>query len=304
VGINDTTPDAMLDAVCAAATDVGVRIEAAAAQSADMQQWAISGGEVHARITDFGEFSNTGKGGIAANTQNELFGINCGDNLSSGHSSVAMGYGAWGGASTGHTTVAIGGNALSTSNGNKLVAVGYNAGTQTGNSTQAVMIGYESGKNSNYTVSNCVYLGYQADTGSAAAAASGVICIGSGAECVDDNTFVAGSSLFPIDDVYFGKGISNATPTAYTINATGGSGTNIAGASINIAAGKSTGSGAGGSVELQTAAAGSTGTAVNALSTRMKIDGEGSITFPGIPTSDPGVTGVLWSDSGTLKLSP
>ena len=133
---------------------------------------------------------------------------------------------------------------------------------------------------------------------------SACVLFGQSASSTTTNQFVAGSQYARIDNVYFGEGVSNATPTAYTINGTGGSGTDIAGADINIAGGIGRGTGVGGSVELKTASAGSSGSTANTLATRMKIDGEGAITFPGIPTSDPGVTGVLWSDSGTLKLSP
>lgn len=133
---------------------------------------------------------------------------------------------------------------------------------------------------------------------------SACVLFGQSASSTTTNQFVAGSQYARIDNVYFGEGVSNATPTAYTINGTGGSGTDIAGADVNIAGGIGTGTGAGGDVVFKTAAAGSTGSTANTLATRMKIDGEGAITFPGIPTSDPGVTGVLWSDSGTLKLSP
>ena len=130
------------------------------------------------------------------------------------------------------------------------------------------------------------------------------ICLGAISASTASYQFVAGSYAARIKDVYFGTGVTYATPDATTIHGTGGDGTDIAGADINIAGGIGKGTGAGGSVELKTAAAGSSGSTANTLATRMKIDGEGAITFPGIPTSDPGVTGVLWSDSGTLKLSP
>jgi hypothetical protein len=44
VGINDTTPDAMLDIVCASATDVGLQVELAAAQSANALDITSNGG--------------------------------------------------------------------------------------------------------------------------------------------------------------------------------------------------------------------------------------------------------------------
>jgi hypothetical protein len=58
-----------------------------------------------------------------------------------------------------------------------------------------------------------------------------------------------------------------------------GSGTNIIGTTICIAGGRSTGSGLGGSVKLQTASAGSSGTSLNALVDRLTLDSTGLFTF-------------------------
>lgn len=80
------------------------------------------------------------------------------------------------------------------------------------------------------------------------------------------NTFIAGSSSAPMDNVFFGKGYTNATPTAYAINGTGGSGSNIAGAGVSIYAGRGTGTGAPGTLSLQFARPGSSGSSLNTLS--------------------------------------
>jgi len=272
----------LLTAVAPAATDVPISVTGAAAQSANLQEWAVSGGEVHARVTDFGEFSNSGPGGIAGNYQNELFGLDAGDALTTGHSNAVMGWGALGAATTGHSNVAIGNSALAALNGNRATAVGYYAGKTSGGATQSVMLGAYTGGASNYATTDCVFIGYQADTAGLGATSSGIICIGSQSECDVDNTFVAGSSTFPANNVYFGKGLDNATPTAYTVNGTGGSGTDIAGADINIAGGIGTGTGVGGDVVIQYAAAGSTGTAANTLAAALTVDGgTGNATFGG-----------------------
>jgi hypothetical protein len=60
-----------------------------------------------------------------------------------------------------------------------------------------------------------------------------------------------------------------------------GTGTNINGANLTIAAGRNTGTGTGGSLLFQTAPAGSTGTAAGTLTTRMTIDSTGLVTVPG-----------------------
>jgi hypothetical protein len=63
---------------------------------------------------------------------------------------------------------------------------------------------------------------------------------------------------------YIGNGDAVASPNTGIISATGGSGTNIAGAEFRIRGGASTGSGAGGAITFYTAAAGASGTTVRA----------------------------------------
>lgn len=80
---------------------------------------------------------------------------------------------------------------------------------------------------------------------------------------------------------YFGNGVTNATPSAFTLQATGGSGTDVAGATLNISGGKGTGTGVGGSVVFQYAPAGSTGSSLNTLQTACTISGtNGSLSCP------------------------
>lgn len=78
--------------------------------------------------------------------------------------------------------------------------------------------------------------------------------------------------------VIIGNGETSATPAAGVLEATDGSGTNIAGASLTIQGGRGTGTGAGGSLLFSTAPAGTTGSALNAAQTRMTIDSTGNIT--------------------------
>ena len=58
------------------------------------------------------------------------------------------------------------------------------------------------------------------------------------AETTAENQFIAGGQYCTISDVYFGKGVSHATPPDVTIHGTGGSGTDVAGADLIIAAGR------------------------------------------------------------------
>lgn len=98
------------------------------------------------------------------------------------------------------------------------------------------------------------------------------VVIGRNATATAANQFVAGAASYEFNDVYFGQGVTNATPTAYTIHGTGGSGTDIAGADIQIAGGIGTGTGASGSVKIQTAVPGGTSSTPNTLSDAAEFD--------------------------------
>lgn len=80
-------------------------------------------------------------------------------------------------------------------------------------------------------------------------------------------------------EVVVGQGHNGGTPVAGSVIGAAGSGTNIAGANLTIAGGNSTGTGAGGELIFQTAAAGSSGSAANTLTERMRITSGGTIYF-------------------------
>jgi hypothetical protein len=74
-----------------------------------------------------------------------------------------------------------------------------------------------------------------------------------------------------------GNDSSSASPANGTLGATNGSGTNIAGANLTIRGGQSTGSAAGGAVIFQTSPAGTTGSALNSVTERMRITSNGDL---------------------------
>ena len=93
------------------------------------------------------------------------------------------------------------------------------------------------------------------------------IALGYNAQVHVSNQMVIGAIGANINDVYIGGGVYDTSPVAVTINASGGSGTNVAGAGLILAGGKGTGSAAGGSITFKTSAAGAGGSLANALST-------------------------------------
>lgn len=100
------------------------------------------------------------------------------------------------------------------------------------------------------------------------------IALGAGALTTGANQLVAGSNQAGrhLSEAYFGAGVTDATPqVSFTINTTGGSGTDISGTSLILAGGRPTGNGTGGSVRLQVAPAGLSGTTLQALTTAFEV---------------------------------
>jgi len=247
-------------------------------QSGDLH---FSTGASGPRVTLAGEFSNNQ--GV---TDGEIFGE---DAVVNGSYGVGVGHAV----TAGERCVVAGWNARGTS---RDVVLGHNT-IATSATGRNVLVGH------NVNVSGasyaCTFLGYECG----GASVNSAIAIGYGSQVTANSQFVAGSDFAPTTDVYFGRGVVHATPVDATVHGTGGSGTDVAGASLYLAGGKGTGSGAGGSLIFQTAAAGASGSTLNTLTTHVEINSDGLIILPTIPTSDPSVSGALWSDGGTLKVS-
>ena len=77
-------------------------------------------------------------------------------------------------------------------------------------------------------------------------------------------------------DVYLADAVVSATPTSTTLNGGGGSGTNIAGGTLNFAGGKGTGNASGGDISFQTSDAGASGTALQSLTTKAILKATGN----------------------------
>ena len=86
-----------------------------------------------------------------------------------------------------------------------------------------------------------------------------------------NNTYGIVTELLKSTSVTFGNATSSPTPSGSTIKGTDGSGTNIQGADLVIAGGRSTGSAPGGSIIFRGAPAGSTGASLNSLQNVLAI---------------------------------
>lgn len=89
---------------------------------------------------------------------------------------------------------------------------------------------------------------------SSSASADPSIAFGYGATANASGDVVFGSDSNVYANMYLGRGKLSAAPSTFTINTTGGNGADVAGAALNIAAGKSTGNAVPGRVHLQAGA--------------------------------------------------
>jgi len=118
-------------------------------------------------------------------------------------------------------------------------------------------------------------LGFSANSAFGSSIAIGTNSVATAIEqCIIGGTTASGR----IATVYIGNGVVNAAPSAVTINGTGGSGTDIAGASLTIAGGRGTGSAVGGAIIFQSTAAGASATTLRTLEEKFRISNLGVLT--------------------------
>ncbi len=218
---------------------------------------------------------------LTTGESNVFLGPNSGFNVTTGNSNVAIGQGALNTNVSGASNIAVGTRALFTTTASYNVAVGVLALENCTTGTYNFGLGYNA---LNYitTGSSNIAIGLGAGLGLTTGGEN--VFIGtntSGTSATSSNEFVAGGNLFKISNVYFDRGVTHASPAAWTLHGTGGSGTNVAGGGITIAGGIGTGTGIGGSIVFQTAAAGSTGSTPNTLATAFTI-APGGVGFFGV----------------------
>lgn len=154
-------------------------------------------------------------------------------------------------------TVMLGGGAGSAMKASSVgtISIGYFSCYQAFDCNYGIFIGYGAG---GFSAHNSASFG----TYSGTTAANQLVFGGS----------YAGTSHY--SDVYFGSGVNDAAAKSVVINATGGSGTNNAGASLTLASGKGTGTAAGGNNVEQTSVKLASGTTLQPLTDRHNIVGK------------------------------
>ena len=148
----------------------------------------------------------------------------------------------------------------------------------------------QAGRNAT-SVNNSIFIGAQA--GYAQGAIANVCIIG-------------GAFVSKITQMYVGSGVTHTAPQTVTIQATGGSGTDIAGGGTTIAGGKATGSAAGGSVKIQTSVAGASGSTLQTLADRLEVTAAGNMLFGTTvtkPSASSGPTFCIKSSTGNPTLA-
>lgn len=147
------------------------------------------------------------------------------------------------------------GNSITTGGTRSVYITANSTGTTTGE--QNVIIGIEA--NGGAADTNSIGIGYAVST-----TASNQLVIG-------------GNTGGGVVDGYIGNGVTASSPSAFTLNASGGSGTNINGATLNIAGGKATGSGTGGAINFKTSDVLGGGTTLQSLTTKVSIAASGAL---------------------------
>jgi hypothetical protein len=233
--------------------------------------------------------------GQAASTT-QAYSLAIGENAAaSGQYSVALGYDS---VASNNYTVALGRD--SEASGNYAMALGRSS-TASGDYSVAL------GGSSSASGSNSLALGTYANTNTYANS----IALGYNSQTTAANQLVIGSGSAPVNDVYIGNGVAGGSTGGFTLQASGAFGTDAAGATVNIAGGKGTGTGSGGDINMQIAKPGTTGSTLNSLVTVFNLSGtNGAALFKNAANSDSAFkiqnstgTNLLVADTTNMKLT-
>ena len=228
----------------------------------------------------------TANGGITSpsGTNSERFGAS---STANGTSNLVVGNGAAISNSSAQVSTAIGNSASVTGAVQYASVFGYGATSSAYNSVAlgtnssvsgngSVVIGHSA---SNATGQNAIAIGVGATSNG-----FGSIALGAGATTTANYQLVVGSTasgISQISDGYFGNGVTAASPQAFTLHASGGSGATVAGAALKLAGGLAgDATTTGGSIILQAA----NSSAGQTLVDRLTIAASGSVAVANAPT--------------------
>ena len=207
---------------------------------------------------------------LTSGANNVMIGKDAGTTLTTSTNCVFIGSGAGNTATPTTGSVIVGGTSGQSMTGSNNVIVGANnanaANSGTGNAIFGPSNSWASGVSDSYIFGGANY-----------AAFSSSIIIGGGTQPTATNQLVVGGNAVPILDAYIGRGVTHTTLTNIAINPTGGEGTDKAGSALRLAGGRSTGSGVGGSIIIQTSPAGASSATPNTLVDRITIDSVGDL---------------------------
>lgn len=152
-----------------------------------------------------------------------------------------------------------------TSNGNSNTNLGHSTVCQNGGTAA----GYQARAGDYFAIS----IGYQANNASGAGNRRSIVIGSSVNSTANFQGLFGGTANSRVDNMFIGQGVTYSAPTTSVyIHTTGGSGTNINASDMILCAGKSTGNATPGYLSFQTSTAGASGTTLQTLSERMRID--------------------------------
>jgi hypothetical protein len=243
--------------------------------------------------------------------ENVYVGQQCGQNTTTGAGNVGLGKGAVFTLTEGEYNSCFGhGSGFDITTGDDNVFCGDTAGSgcTTGGFNLAIgklAGGTETIGNANVSGSYNTFLGTYAGPGNTDQV-SGVIAIGAYSHTTAQYQFVAGSVTYPILEVYFGEGVVSDGAPNTRIHGTGATGTNVAGGTLTLCAGQSTGNATPGSVVIEGTVAEASSSTAQTLFTHLTI-GDNAVTaavsiYPRAGTATAG-TAPIYLTSGTSLTS-
>ena len=282
--------------------------------SAIMLGYAVDSGNVLVSDSNFIAIGNSMTLFAGEVSDTVLIGHTISNGSSNGASNVVIGFGAQ---SNNGSTVVIGQTAKSTSTGQFNVVIGQ-AAQASGTSGKSTLLGAASTLTANFSIG----IGYLASDNGAAnttaigfgkpasSAHTGCFIVGqtTGATSVTSTTGAgqivfgtSGATAVTLQNMFLGRGaIGDGTATNVSIQPSPMVGSNLAGATMTIRGGNSTGTGVGGSVIIQTAPASGSSSTANTLTTAVTIDSTQNVTITGLAGS--GTRPVVATSTGLLSI--